>query len=176
MTKILISVDPGVSSGLSMWTYSDTDYARCQIFSQFQGGAEALIKKAHEWRDRFPEAHWICENFTARSTHGFSYTTTSLEPLVGIGALVAMGLIDRKDRTQMQSPPLQYFAGGKNKAEKKKAQHKWLKDHGLYVAPKDVDSPDADDVRSSMAHAIAWFRRTSHRPTLEHYFREGEDV
>ena len=175
MSKILISCDPGVSNGLSLWTYSDTDYARCQIFSQFRGGAEALIKKAYEWKDRFPDAHWICEDFTARSTQGFRYTTASLEPLVGIGALVAMGLIDRSDRNQMCAPPMQYFVPGKNKAEKKKAQHKWLKDHGLYVAPKDVDSPDSDDVRSSMAHAISWFRRQKHLPTIRHYFPEGEN-
>ena len=175
MSRTLISVDPGISNGVSVWGYSDTEPAKpIQVF-QFRGGAEALVEICRDLDGLFPDAHWICEDFTARSTQDFSYTTASLEPLVGIGALVAMGLIDRSDRNQMCAPPLQYFVPGKSKAEKKKAQHKWLKDHGLYVAPKDVDSPDSDDVRSSMAHAISWFRRQKHLPTIRYYFPEGEN-
>lgn len=158
-----------------MFYYSNAEPARPVMYEQFRGGAEELSLRAAQLQLIYPEAHWICENFTARSPKGFSYTTASLEPLVGIGVLIDRGVIDRDDKNQMCDPRLQYFAGGKDKAEKKKRQHAWLKEHDLYVTPKSVSSPDADDVRSSMAHAIAWFRRQKHMPTINHYFPESKD-
>lgn len=171
----LVSVDPGVSSGFSVWAYSDTEPAKLINYAQVGGGTESLLEVVRDLDGLFPKAHWICEDFQARPQRGFGYTTASLEPLVGIGALIALGLIDRNDRNQMCAPIQQYFVGGKDKAEKKKRQHKWLKDNGFYITGKMVDSPDADDVRSSMAHAISWFRRHHHKPTLEEYFKEEDE-
>lgn len=166
----LISIDPGVSSGVSVFTFSDTSPAELKDTLQFTGGAEALYSNLEGLNERYGGADYVCEDFQARPQQGFGYTTKSLEPLVCIGGLIALGIISRGNKRQLQSPILQYFAGGKSKAEKRKAQHKWLRENGLYVTGKMVDAPDADDVRSSMAHAIAWFRRQNHTPTIEKYF------
>lgn len=169
--KTLISVDPGVSNGISAFSFSDTKPAELVWFAQFRGGAKALREEVSQLRGYFPSETWIYEDFTARNTNGFSYTTATLEPLVGIGVLMGLGIIDRDDPLQRCAPPLQYFAGGKTLPEKKKAQHRWLKEKGMWVTGKDVGQPDADDVRSSMAHAIAWLRRQKHVPTLERFFK-----
>lgn len=171
--KTLISIDPGVSSAYSVLEYSDTSRPILIAFDQFTGGTESLIREISSIVKRYPEAHVICEDFTARNNSGFGYTTVSLEPLVGIGALMALGIIDRGDRNQMCAPALQYFLPGENLADKKKKRRLWLSEKGFRVMPKDVGQPDCDDVRSSLGHAIAWLRRKKHNPTLE-LFRTKE--
>lgn len=170
----LISIDPGMSSAYSVLEYSDDTRPKLVYFRQFTGGTEALIPEIDWVVRKFNTAHVICEDFTARSNSGFGYTTDSLEPLVGIGALVGMGVIDRKDRNQMCAPPLQYFLPGNSLGEKKTKRRIWLAENGFKVMPKDVGQPDADDVRSSLGHAIAWLRRKKNRPTLE-LFKDKED-
>lgn len=171
----LISIDPGVSSAIAVIEYDDCCPPALVECEQFTGGTEALIERANGICTKYPDAHILCEDFTARSNGSFGYTTTSLEPLVGIGALVAMGLIDRKDRNQMCAPTLQYFLPGKTLAEKKKKRRIWLAENGFKVMPKDVGQPDADDVRSAISHGIAWLRRQKHLPTLGLFRKDGDD-
>ena len=110
----------------------------------------------------------IAEKFTARggANSGFAYKTRDLEPLRIEGAMLAMGL-----EPIWTSPAQQYFSGGEGKAKKKQAQHRWLKEKGLYVTGKMVGCDNADDVRSAIAHAIAYLRKW-HRPTQEFYFSD----
>ena len=84
--------------------------------------------------------------------------------------MLAMGL-----NPTWTSPAQQYFSGGEGKAKKKQAQHRWLKEKGLYVTGKMVGCDNADDVRSAIAHAIAYLVRSKHRPTIEHYFPKETD-
>lgn len=172
--KTLISIDPGISSAIVVLNYSEDSPPKLAAFDQFTGGTEALIQEAKQVVRVFPDHHIICEDFTARKNDNFGYTTASLEPLVGIGALVALGLIDRKDRNQMCAPSLQYIMGGKTLQEKKTNRRIWLAENGFKVMPKDVGQPDCDDVRSALGHAISWLRRNKHPGTLA-LFRKDED-
>lgn len=172
--KTLISIDPGDSSAYSVLEYDDCCPPKLVEFAQFKGGTEELIKRVNNVAAKYPDAHIICEDFTARNNSGFSYRTKDLEPLVGIGALVAMGLIDRKDRNQMCAPALQYFMGGRTLQEKKTNRRLWLAENGFKVMPKDVGQPDCDDVRSALGHAISWLRRQKHKPTLEMFRKESK--
>lgn len=164
MTKYLLSIDPGLSSGLALLKYEGDTAPELVDSRQFSGGAEAL----NGWiADRWPSIEYlsssvavIAEKFNARNTGSFSYTTASLEPLRCEGVLLAHNLPDK-----YVQPPQQYFAGGKGKVDKKKRQHRALKDLGFYVTGSMVDSADADDVRSAIAHGLAYLARTGHRPT-----------
>ena len=221
--KTLISLDPGMSTGLAVGTYSDTEPFKLTHFFQIEGGVEGFIQnfKVREHYSRIDDLYSkyvslpgggletvniereeyvhcehplypdcpddyhpcsgdtviesnvtvIAEKFTARggANAGFSYRTKDLEPLRVEGAMLAMGL----DVTWV-SPAQQYFSGGEGKAKKKQAQHRWLKEHDLYVTGKMVGCDNADDVRSAIAHAVALLVRQKHRPTIEHYFpQEG---
>ena len=115
----------------------------------------------------------IAEKFTARNTKGFSYTTASLEPLRGEGALIALDLMPdyTMSEKRWRNPGGQYLAGGEDLADKKKRQHAFLKDTGFYRTNKDFpDSPpkdQADDFRSACAHGIAYIvKELKHRPTF----------
>lgn len=194
--KTLISIDPGMSTGVIIGTYSDdTPFELTHAF-QIEGGVEGFVKRCYtdyihvngSTVSRFflpiggvtlgPDLTVLVEKFTARGAAAgpFALKTDALEPLRIEGALIAMGV----PITWVQ-PPQQYILGGKDKAEKKKRQHAWLKENGYYIAPKDVnETPElakknkADDARSATAHAISWLRRQKHKPTLD-YFRKEDD-
>lgn len=122
-----------------------------------------------DWETEVPgNTAVITEKFTARSTQGFSYTTASLEPLRGEGALIALGLMpDYQPRSKVwRDPKYQYLVGGKDKADKKKRLHKFLKDSGFYVTGGMLGEPNADDARSAIGHGLAYIaRELKHRPT-----------
>lgn len=123
-------------------------------------------------RDYVEEPTILVEKFNARGSanSGFSYTTASLEPLRVEGAILAMGV-----NPHWVQPAQQYFLGGKDKTEKKKRQHKWLKDNGFYISPKSVGAKDADDARSALSHCISYLRRQKHKPTLDLFREESND-
>lgn len=173
MRNMLLSIDPGVSSAWALIECGGGRRPELASYAQFGGGTEALIEQVRSVTNKFPLAHVIYEDFTARNTGTFGYTTASLEPLVGIGALMAMGVIDRNDPNQRCAPALQYFLPGRDLAEKKKKRRIWLAENGFRVMPKDVGQPDCDDVRSAISHGIAWLRRNRDPGTLE-MFREKE--
>ena len=171
----LISIDPGISSGIAVFRYTATQPAQLVHSDQFRGGVEELTHRITQLKKEYRNATYICEDFQARPQTGFSYTTASLEPLACIGALTALHIINRKDRNQMVTPAMQYFSGGKGKQERKKRQHEWLKESGLYVTGKQFGTPDADDARSAIAHGIAWLRK-HHKPTARRYFPPQQET
>lgn len=181
MTEYVLSIDPGVSTGTALLSFEGDSPAELVEGWQFSGGVKGLL----EWHyNDFDVTLYrkglivIAEKFTARNTRGFSYTTASLEPLRGEGALIALGLMP--DYTladkRWRDPSLQYFSGGTGKAERKKRQHAFLKANGFYRTGKDFGTADADDYRSAAAHGIAYVaRELKHRPTWDMIAAWGEE-
>lgn len=183
MTEYVLSIDPGVSTGIALLSFEEDSPAELVEGWQFTGGVVSL----DSWiRDNYRGPSWgwqfksggrpyfpvrvITEKFTARNTRGFSYTTASLEPLRGEGALIALGLMPDYTLAEKRwrDPSLQYFAGGSGKAERKKRQHAFLKANGFYRTGKDFGTADADDYRSAVAHGISYIaRELKHRPTWD---------
>lgn len=183
----VLSIDPGVSTGIALIGYAPDEAPTLEGAWQFSGGADALKKWIREndeyatgdrnclfFTSRDEDVTIVSEKFTARNTKGFSYTTASLEPLRGEGVLIGLDLMpdyDPKEK-RWRDPSLQYLVGGKDLADKKKRQHAFLKDIGFYRTNKDFpDSPSkdgADDFRSSAAHGLAYLaREVGHKPTFE---------
>jgi hypothetical protein len=115
------------------------------------------------------EATVLAEKFTARGAAAgpFALKTSALEPLRIEGALLAMRV-----PVTWVSPAQQYFLPGKDKAEKKKRQHAWLRENGYAIMPKDLGTKDADDARSACAHVISWLRKF-HKPTQDMFRKES---
>ena len=187
MTNYLLSIDPGLSTGVSLISYEEGEAPVLELSWQFGGGADKIkefIRTAHvplrfagSGINRFGLIKWdspkltvIAEKFTARNTKGFSYTTASLEALRGEGVLLALDLMpdySAKEK-RWRDPGLQYLVGGVSLADKKKRQHKFLKDSGFYRTGKDFGTPDADDFRSSVAHGLNYLaRELKHKPTFQ---------
>lgn len=170
---LLLSIDPGWSTGIALFSAPDDAPATLAGVWQFEGGVAALIDWHYDHLGaiiRLDECEAIVEKFTARATDGFSYTTRSLEPLVCEGFLIAHGYVPPYQGAKTPGwvqPPAQYFAGGKDKADRKKRQHAFLKATGeFYVTGKQLGAPNADDARSAIAHGLARLREV-HAPTRE---------
>lgn len=181
----VLSIDAGVSTGIALIGYAPDSYPTLEGAWQFTGGAEALKQwvlvhfQGPSWGWNFGGRPYLpvtvtAEKFTARNTQGFSYTTASLEPLRGEGVMIALDLMPdyTPKEKRWRDPGLQYLVGGKDLADKKKRQHKFLKESGFYRTNKDFpDSPSkdgADDFRSAAAHGLAYAsRELRHKPTFE---------
>lgn len=175
-----LAIDPGVSTGVVLFSFGDGQPYRRERAWQFKGGAEALA----DWMDgaslRFSPARkgWVygdstlgavvVEKFTPHEARTFALTEASVEPLRCEGVLISAAL-DRKNII-WRSPSAQYFAGGATPVERKKQSRAWLKEHDLHLTGKQVDSPDADDAISATLHSISYLRAIRHRPTLEQFF------
>lgn len=139
---------------------------------KFSGSGIYSALGGFKWKS--PKLSVVAEKFTARNTKGYAYTTASMEPLRGEGVLIALDLMPdySPKEKRWRDPGLQYLAGGKDLADKKKRQHKFLKDIGFYRTNKDFpDSPSkdgADDFRSAAAHGLAYLaREVKHKPTFD---------
>lgn len=193
--KTLISFDTGMSTGIAVGEYSDTEPYRLIKAFQIEGGVEGFIRQVRFYRtpnkgekglvkylsvgdfsstEGPPLLHgnpgdvtFIAEKFTSRGTgNNFAYRTDALEPLRVEGAMLALGI-----NPEWVSPQQLYFAGGESKSPVTNA-HRWLKENGLHVTGKDVGCKDANDARSAILHSVAWLRRQKHSPTLKKYFKE----
>jgi hypothetical protein len=161
-------------AGLYHWKIGAPDWLTTETTPQYNYEAE----EGEEFESELPpNLTVIAEKFTARNTRGFSYTTASLEPLRGEGALIALGLMPdyTVSEKRWRDPSLQYFSGGSGKAERKKRQHAFLKANGFYRTGKDFGTADADDYRSSAAHALSYIaRELKHKPTFDMIAGNGE--
>lgn len=162
--KTLLSIDPGKSTGIVLLKYDEGTLPEIDRAWQFGGGAPELVNWfTSVYLGIAPDVDYtIAEKFNARNTQGFSYTTDSLEPLRCEGVLLSFSEPD-----EWVQPPQQYIAGGSGKAERKKWQHRMLKDLGFYRTGRDFDTPDADDFRSAAAHGLSWLLRNKHQPTYD---------
>lgn len=189
MTNYLLSLDTGISTGVSLLSYTQDTVPVLEGAWQFSEGITGLLRwlrkdyvsydlpinpTLEEWTAAIDDPDWaypvvtvIAEKFTARATKGFNYRTDSLESLRCEGALIALGLMPdySPKEKRWRDPSLQYLVGGKG-AEAKKRQHRFLKESGYYRTGKDFGTPDADDARSAIAHGLAYLAREGHTPTF----------
>lgn len=188
----VLSVDPGYSTGIALLGYDEKTPAWLEEAWQFSGGVDGFKR----WWQNHAEygygnlegwnlggvrasAYWnvedglitrIAEKFTPRPNEKFGLTLRSVEPLRLEGILVWEGFLPDYDPKvkEWRQPALQYIAGGKDKAEKKKRLHKMLKDTDYYVTGSTVNAPDADDARSAIGHGLGYIiREVKHKPTFE---------
>lgn len=174
--RYILSIDPGLSSGIALGFASETEpYSLIKVW-QFGGGAKALAEWIEDWKNRrtlngpLPDAinHTICEKFTPLQNAGFNLTLDSVEPLRGEGVLLALGVMPDHPDPTWRRPANMYKYGGKSLPEKKKRAYQFLKDNGMHLTGKTVGCPDAFDARSATLHGIAYaIDVLEHKPTFD---------
>ena len=168
---LIISLDPGESSGAAVLSYGDYAAELVDAF-QVSGGVTGFLALLDMLREYEGQGTWICEKYSPRpsTATGFQQSLKTSLPLVCEGVLIGRGLMPvyTPSEKRYRDPSLQYFSGGSGKAERKKKQHAFLKANGVYKTGKDFGTPDADDFRSAAAHGIAYIaRELHHKPTFE---------
>lgn len=184
--KYGLAIDPGMSTGVCLFSWSEDQAFKQERLLQFIGGAGgilAFIRKndLYQLGDKvwieFGSKHvelsaLVVEKFTPRGGSGFALTQASAEPLRGEGVLIGRGL---ERFIQWQQPAAQYFMGGSDLRERKKRSREFLKLHGIYATGKTVGQLDANDAISAELHAIAFMRKMRHRPTLDELFTPEDE-
>lgn len=162
----LLSIDPGLSSGIALGTYSPTEPYRRIASWQPRQGALGFVDW---WRTERPEYDEIvCERFTVRQPLAHD----AAEPLRVEGWLIGEGIMPPYPAPGWQEPSSMYFMANLSdplRVKRRKAQD-WLKRFGLWTTGKQFTHTDGADVNSATLHAIVAMRRSDHRPTLNAYF------
>lgn len=163
----LLSIDPGLSSGVALGTYSATEPYRRVGAWQPRGGTLGFS----EWWARegqyLEPNEIICERFSTRQP----LSHDAAEPLRVEGWLVGEGIMPPYPGSGWVEPAEMYFMAAPSdplRVKKKKAQD-FLKRHGLWATGKAYGHADGADVNSATLHAIALLRTRRHAPTLGAY-------
>lgn len=158
MTSYLLSIDPGKSTGVALFSYSESVPATLVTAWQFDGGLSGFLRWHRDHTYEYIEGpevlinvkgddgnfedigdtmfgwlHYttvVSEKFTPLQNRGFNLTLDSVEPLRIEGALVAMGLLpDYGPKVpSWQRPNEMYWVPGKNAVEKRRNQVAWVKE------------------------------------------------
>lgn len=148
----LISLDPGMSTGICIGTYSDTaPWIRKAVF-QVGGGLPGFL----EWyRSGLPDfkkdAVWVSEKFILRANDFVAdLTAVRIE-----AALETLGI---KAHYQLRTA-------------KALIPDHTLKRLDLWLTGKDVMAPDANDANDATRHALVYMRtHLRHQPTISAYW------
>jgi hypothetical protein len=159
VTEYLLSIDPGRSTGIAVGTFSDDDpYELVAVWQPRNGAVGFLDWWYSDWlydtgfmptRDLI-----VSEAFTLRNNK----FVANVEPVRIEGVMLALGL-----DVVYQQPAMKSLVGDAV-----------LKRSGLYIenaqAREWFDHPDARDVNDAITHALAYLKRTLHRPSLLAYW------
>lgn len=169
----VVSIDPGMSTGVTLGDYDDaTPYERLG-FWQIEGGLPALrdwMKYHHYYNDGWyfggflPRVTVVCEKFVPLPAPR-SFKLAELEPIR------IEGVIEDRfgDTVVWQRPAAMVLAGGETPAERKRNSDDVLRRGGLWLTGKSVGLKDANDVNASCKHALAYMNRIGHLPTIYKY-------
>ena len=176
-TKSLIAIDPGKSSGVALFNYTDETPATLVGVRQLSDGIREICDEVSGLTEMIAFSKtgmWtvVCERFVPLTEDGFSHTSDSLEPLRIEGALIDRGIMSASysdDRWQRAS--CQLITGSGNDETRKQASNALLEKHGMWYTGADVGQPNADDAISAIKHGIYYMKNTvKHRPTQEKFW------
>lgn len=139
----LLALDPGKTTGWSIWKYDHETPATCTMYGQVEGGVEGYYEMFYK--------------FAADIIVAESFVLDGRTPNPDITPLRIEGVLYAQSRqfgipVEMQRNNF-----------KKHVSDELLKKHALWWKGK----PHASD---SARHALAWFKTHKHTPTLKEYF------
>lgn len=172
--KNVISIDPGMTSGVVLADYGDMEPLRILGRYEVEGGDPGLRDWINLYLDEsFDGWEIVCEKFTPLPR---VFKLAELEPLRIEGTVATFAYI-AGEPVHWQSNQSMLLAGtghGGNTAlqrasANKKAADNVLRRIGLWTLPSEVTYKDANDVNSAMKHLLAYMRSIGHAPTIEAY-------
>lgn len=169
----IYTIDPGMSTGITLGHFDDsTPYTRDE-FWQIEGGRDAF--DAWMWGHvSLPQSgvKWVCEKFTPRPMQR-SFKTDELEPIRIEGTLETWAYDPDPAwgfSIIWQRPDRMVLRKGDSTAESKRLSDNLLREKGLWLTGKSVGCKDANDVNAATKHALAYMRFINHQPSIEKYF------
>lgn len=145
----LLALDPGSTTGMSIWEYDSVTPLTKVAHGQIQGGLDGFLEYFYPFTGQFPAFDVIVSE---------SFVLDGRTPNPDITPLKIEGVLAAHAHRTHTLVRLQ-----RNNWKKHVDDNK-LVEAGVYIA----GMPHAND---SMRHALAYMKTTFHRPTLEKYFR-----
>ena len=161
--KRLISIDPGMSTGMVLALYDADKRMEVIHAGQVAGGIQGALLEIEDLID--PEMVIVCEKFSPRPG-ARSWKLAELEPLRIEGALEAI----YGDRIYWRKPEQRKLVRDLSTTEL------FLKANDYWTTPKDVGQKDADDANAATMHALGYLRDRAHRPTIDMLIQYGETM
>lgn len=150
--KRLLALDPGKTTGMSIWMYDAETPLELAGYGQIDGGVDGFLEYLYPTNGKFMVWDVIVSE---------SFVLDGRTPNPDVTPLHIEGILEaHAHRTGCQ---LRFQRNN----FKSHVSNESLKRLGLYVPGK----PHAMD---SMRHALAFMKTTMHRPTLEAYFKVEE--
>ena len=157
---LILSIDPGLITGLSIGYYDLTDgYELDRAWTRdFDGLSDDL------WNRDFPTGVLtIIERFVPQSGAEYTLKEDDLAGVEIIGML--RHVLDYTNNIFWRTRSQKSIAGSPEKSDQ------ILKDHGLWQTGSMVDWHDGRDVNDSILHALGYLKDINHIPTLRKYFK-----
>ena len=161
MSELILGLDPGQSTGWSLWELPPDLPVQRLEYGLIHGGLEG----AAEWMENrlglFRPTTIVCEKFNQNDGRVARADLTPL-PIEGLvyGASRALGI-------DLVYQPT---------SAKDQVHDSLLREHGLYVenaearTNPDILWQDARDVNDSEIHVLAWVKLMEHEPTIDLYW------
>ena len=156
----ILSIDPGLITGLSIGYYSNTEgYSLERAWTRsFQHLSDDL------WNRDFPAGVLtVIERFVPQSGAEYTLKEDDLAGVEVIGMLKHR--LDHPEKIAWRTRNQKSIAGSPEKSDQ------ILKDHGLWQTGSMVDWHDGRDVNDSILHALGYLKDINHIPTLRNYFK-----
>lgn len=174
----LVSIDPGMSTGLFVGEYSETEpLVKLDSYQIADGlpGLHLFLEDSGILDSKYRTVQVISERFTPRPMRR-AYKSEELEPLRIEGYLMAKGYMpyDYKD-IRWGRPERMVIAGGSTTAQRKKNGDDKLREMGLWTLPTEVGRADNFDVIASTKHAVGYLLQIMHQPTMN-LFKDHHEV
>jgi hypothetical protein len=150
--KRLLALDPGKTTGMSIWMYDAETPLELAGYGQIEGGVEGFLEYLYPQDRRYMPWDVIVSE---------SFVLDGRTPNPDITPLKIEGILEAHAH---RTGTLVRFQRNNFKAH---VDNDKLKEFGFYVKGK----PHAMD---SMRHALAWAKTSYHRPTLDAYFKVEE--
>lgn len=159
---LLISIDPGMMTGIVVGRYDiDTPFEYITR-SQVGGGLQGALLEAGEID---PRMEITVEKFSPRPG-ARSWRLDELEPIRIEGALETL----YGSRIRWRKPEQRKLIGDLPRTEA------FLKATGYWTLPSEVGYKDANDVNAAMMHALGYLRDRAHRPTIDMLIEYGDKM
>lgn len=161
MTESVFVLDPGKVTGSSLWLLDRDAPVQRVEYQMIHGGMDGFISFMEVRLGPMRPDLVICEQWNVNDGRQFGDPT---EPLRIEGAIAtmcsALGIELVWQKNDMKAL----------------CSDETLKEHGLYIFPKDaktdpaINWTDARDVNDTALHMLAWAKASGHEPTIDLYW------
>ena len=148
----MLSLDPGGTTGVAIFDYTETTEPVMVMNDQIGGSLEGFIQWYLGSKIKYRWDHIVCEDFTLRLNVKFP----DLSPVYIIGALNAIEW-GSLDNLTMQQPTIKPLCDDPR-----------LKKMGLHT-------PGFGHANDAVRHAIIYLRNKKHMPTLKMGWQDSEE-